>query len=142
MNISCPCQTLAYHISVHQTWIVQELISAREAYVYFGHYEIRWDVFNTKFTHPRLSDLLQLQTQYRQKRRETGEMSLFELMRSTSRLKATVDSDKIYALLGLSSNLDVQEIKPDYGKQRNVLFREVTIHFLATKFTLDVLFDC
>ncbi|KAK5119459.1 hypothetical protein LTR85_007559 [Meristemomyces frigidus] len=122
-----------------QTWIVQELISStHETYVYFGHYETHWNVFTAEFAHPRLNDLLTLQKQFAQK---TEQMTLFQLMRSTSKLKATVDSDKVYALLGLSSDRDVQRILPDYGKERTLLFKEVTVHFLSTQRTLDVLFD-
>jgi hypothetical protein len=74
-----------------------------------------------------------------QSRRHTAWRSLFLLLRSTQDCQATDSRDKVFALLGLSSENDQHAVHPDYTKSTVEVYTGVTRHIIRSENSLNIL---
>lgn len=124
-------------------WIVQEVVAARELVIYCGRRrlpwnfvvkvcrEIRWNEFSRdgKSQHLRSSGYRNF-TALNDFRR--GRMSLTKCLQCTKDYEATDTRDKLYALIGVASDICPEDIVPDYTKSTRTVFLDL-VYFLVTK---------
>lgn len=72
-------------------------------------------------------------------RRERGTMSLTKYLKCTKDYEASDMRDKLYALIGVASDISPEDIVPDYTKSTRTVFLDL-VHFLVTRRrSLDVI---
>ncbi|KAM5383813.1 hypothetical protein ACJZ2D_001802 [Fusarium nematophilum] len=89
-----------------RVWVVQEIASAREAYVLFGRQAMRWGFFHSNLQ--RLS--IKTWIQHFDRARQVDIESFVSLLEDTRACQASDPRDKVFALLGLSP----VPLDPDY----------------------------
>ncbi|KAF4929090.1 Heterokaryon incompatibility protein 6, OR allele [Colletotrichum viniferum] len=120
-------------------WVIQEVASARCAWVLYGSRGARWEDFirppdvdavdfQSKSAHGAYELLVNshpwLQIAIQPKLR--GVEELYELMIRTASCKATDPRDKVFALLGLLTGTQVPGLIPDYSLSRDQIFAGLT----------------
>ncbi|RFN54181.1 hypothetical protein FIE12Z_1307 [Fusarium flagelliforme] len=71
-------------------------------------------------------------------KRKWDDKDLFELVRWASECKATIQQDKIYALIGLSGQRNYN-VEPDYAKSESEVFADFARRVISTNENLNVL---
>ncbi|CAI0652465.1 unnamed protein product [Colletotrichum noveboracense] len=120
-------------------WVIQEVASARCAWVLYGSRGARWE----DFIRPPDVDVIDFQTEPAHGAYELlanthpwlqiaiqpklrGVEELHELMIRTASCKATDPRDKVFALLGLLTGTQVPGLIPDYSLSRDQIFAGLT----------------
>ena len=125
-----------------RVWVIQEVLSSSQVYVWCGCKkvdfecfvkldQIRWDfAFRLIPTHP--FAVILSNWSLNQQIVKDGYAPLFEWMADTHKFESTLRRDRIYALLGLSSEDSRSAIVPDYSSRTSdtLLSTQVTAHFL------------
>ncbi|KAJ4117496.1 hypothetical protein NW768_010859 [Fusarium equiseti] len=125
-----------------RVWIVQEVVAARALVILLGRTTFPWhylrNVCSTlmakQFTNHALAPLLP-SCDFQKFRdldsfRAAGAMPVMHLLRSTQDYQATDPRDKLYALLGMTSDISTQDLAPDYNKPVREVFQDL-VHFMA-----------
>lgn len=137
-----------------RTWVVQEVLLAKELGVILGEHVVPWVLFCSAAQLAIRNDttellragilfsnqtppIFELGTKFSQQR-----SSLFELLLETAPLKATDQRDKIFALMGIASDGADPEYEVNYGHCTTTVFRKFTLAFLQKSRNLDVLCAC
>lgn len=125
-------------------WIVQEVVAARELVILLGRTSFPWvymrevclGIRRTEFTKVpadlHLDSCAYLKFRDLDSFRTDKAMPIVHLLRSTHDYQATDPRDKLYALLGMASDISTEDVVPDYNKPAHTVFQDL-IHFLAVK---------
>lgn len=133
-------------------WIVQEAVVARELVIFCGNYILPWSFISrvcvqirrNEFSRDARSQLLRSSgyrnfTALEGFRREHGTTSLTKYLKCTRDYEASDMRDKLYALIGVASDISPEDIVPDYTKPTRTVFLDL-VHFLVTKrHSLDII---
>ncbi|KAG6365473.1 hypothetical protein INS49_007084 [Diaporthe citri] len=124
-------------------WIVQEVVAARDLVIHCGTRRVPWhfvakicrEIRRKEFSQNAKSQILRSSgyrnfTALNDFRRER--MSLAKCLQYTRDYEATDMRDKLYALLGVASDISPEDIVPDYTKSTRTVFLDL-VHFLATR---------
>lgn len=130
-----------------RVWIIQEVAVATKVKVYLGHIEIPWHHITNALEFWRKGPGEQEVTAYvyslplldfRHRYRVTGEpLTLFEALRWSHQALATDPRDKIFALLGLTSDGDKLVPLPNYRQPMEDILREMTRKMIISEKSLD-----
>jgi hypothetical protein len=130
-----------------RVWIIQEVAVATKVRVYLGHTEIAWHHITKALEFWRKSPGEQGVSAYvyslplldfRHRYRVTEEpLSLFEALRWSHQALATDPRDKIFALLGLTSDGDRLVPLPNYRQPMEDILREMTRKMIIAEKSLD-----
>ena len=125
-------------------WIVQEVVAARALVIVLGHTTFPWfylrrvcsKIIQLEFTNHALASLLR-SCGFQKFRdldsfRAAGAMPVMRLLRSTHDYHATDPRDKLYALLGMTSDISTQDLAPDYNRPVCKVFQDL-VHFMAIR---------
>ncbi|KAK4961454.1 hypothetical protein LTR10_001944 [Elasticomyces elasticus] len=139
-------------------WVIQELAVAKTCYVFLGSFIISWHAFvitlttnwgTTKSAYrvPFPQSLPDLQTLRENvwrfhscRLKEWGE-DLQVILRKTEGQRYSDERDRIYAILGLSSQTVRNSIPVDYQTGLAEVFATAASHLMRTKGGMDVFFD-
>ncbi|KAK5708089.1 hypothetical protein LTR97_000629 [Elasticomyces elasticus] len=139
-------------------WVIQELAVAKACYVFLGSFIISWHAFvitlttnwgTTKSAYrvPFPQSLPDLQTLRENvwrfhscRLKEWGE-DLQVILRKTEGQRYSDERDRIYAILGLSSQTVRNSIPVDYQTSLAEVFATAASHLMRTKGGMDVFFD-
>lgn len=151
----------------HRTWIVQEIVVARDVTVMCGSRELPWDVIRNATkqiqelipSYPErspysesgfarvllLNEAIDLQGLHDSA--ATAHKSLLHLIASFSAFEATDHRDKVYGLLGLSQEArrarsPEEVLKPDYSQPVAKVYADVVRYLTSKTGRLDVLRAC
>jgi hypothetical protein len=135
-----------------RVWIVQEVVLARKAVIMCGPDEVPWEAITKRmrdgmygilgqdrnqrakhmeegsviakyaFPDAEYITLMALQEKWRSK---TWDRTLYNLLYTFRRFEATVPRDRIYAFLGLASDIKTLSIIPDYSSPTSKIFTDV-----------------
>lgn len=151
----------------HRTWVVQEIVVARDATVICGLRELSWNIIHIAtrqiqelvHSYPRRSPYVEsgfqrvlllieaMDLQYLHDPIAIAHKSLLHLVASFSAFEATDHRDKVYGLLALSeearrARFSEEILEPDYEQPVTRVYTEV-VRYLASKTKrLDVLRAC
>lgn len=78
----------------------------------------------------------------RKKTQAQSQIPLHELLIRLPAYRATDARDQVYALMGLTSDLDAPELKPDYTSKPEVVYTKVCEYSLRVHGSLHFLYDC
>ncbi|RFN49058.1 het-domain-containing protein [Fusarium flagelliforme] len=125
-------------------WIVQEVVAARALVIVLGRTTFPWfclrrvcsAIIRLEFSRGALAPLLR-SCGFQKFRdldsfRAAGAMPVMHLLRSTRDYHATDPRDKLYALLGMTSDLSTQDLAPDYNRPVRKVFQDL-VHFMAVR---------
>ncbi|KAF1974881.1 HET-domain-containing protein [Bimuria novae-zelandiae CBS 107.79] len=123
-----------------QVWILQEVANARKATVYCGTRSVSAEIFACapsvirEQPEPHCQAVLEIMPgPFRSGSWWGQKRDLCTLLRRFQASKATDERDKIYALLGMSSDpLDTQSIDIDYKKPTHQVIHQAVTHLLHT----------
>ncbi|KAI1391879.1 HET-domain-containing protein [Hypoxylon trugodes] len=132
-------------------WIVQEVVAARELVVLLGTTIFPWVMLENLCRAIQLAEFLihPLASMVRdcgyqkftvlEHFRRNRSMPLVRLVQCTQDYQATDSRDKLYALLGMASDISPDEIIPDYTKPVQEVFLDL-VEFMATNHrNLDII---
>ncbi|KAL8912033.1 MAG: hypothetical protein Q9171_002886 [Xanthocarpia ochracea] len=129
-------------------WVIQEVLSSRRVHVWCGSRMIDFECFVKLEEIRRDFAFRDIPTQpfanilsnwdLNQRIVLNGEAPLFEWMADTHKFSSTLRRDRIYALLGLSSEESRSAIVPDYTSRTSdsLLSTRATVHFLMQQKSL------
>jgi ankyrin repeat protein len=123
-----------------RVWILQEVANARKATVCSGTWSIPAEIFACapsvigEEPEPHCQSILEIMLRPSRSESWWGQKrDLYTLLRKFQASKATDERDKIYALLGMSSNpLDMQSIDIDYQKPTHQVIHQAISHLLRS----------
>lgn len=129
------CSDLAQRAYFTRMWVVQEVASAKTAWILYGSRGFVWKDIDDPdvYTHPNyelltnLHPWLQLAIQLKY----WGMDELLTVMLSTTRCQSTDPRDKVFALLGLLTGTRELGLIPDYTLTRAQVFAGLTAYFLT-----------
>lgn len=124
-------------------WIVQQVVAARELVVYCGRCRLPWNFVAKVCREIRRNEFsLDGNSQYLRSSGyrnfielndfRRGRMSLTKCLQRTRDYEATDMRDKLYALIGVASDISPEDIVPDYTKSTRNVFLDL-VHFLVTR---------
>ncbi|KAF4448985.1 HET-domain-containing protein [Fusarium austroafricanum] len=132
-------------------WIVQEVVAARVLVVLLGRTTFPWiflrelctTVRQEEFTKHSLAAVLgqcgyQKFTALDSLRRSRAK-PLVRLLQSTQDYQATDPRDKLYALLGMASDISAEDFVPDYSKPVRQVFEELIAFMAVHRKNLDLI---
>ncbi|KAL7621616.1 hypothetical protein AAE478_008942 [Parahypoxylon ruwenzoriense] len=132
-------------------WIVQEVVAAQELVVLLGRTVLPWIMLERLCREIQVSEFLShplapvLHSCGYQKFttlnnfRRNGTMPLVRFLQCTQDYQATDSRDKLYALLGMASDVTTDDIVPDYTKPVQEMFLDL-VKFMATnRRNLDII---
>lgn len=132
-------------------WIVQEVVAARELVVMCGKTLFQWQFLDSICIAIRLSEFTPTsQAQHLRRslyrnftalndfRRHRGFMPLTRYLQCTRDYRATDPRDKLYALLGVATDLAPDEIMPDYTKPVDSVFSDLVMYLGTKHGNLDI----
>ena len=143
-------------------WVVQELVVCKKATVRCGSSTISWDdlqhvtrlllaagwrgPFIKDAPQPRMlpraptfaKTISNIRLGFPMSQGERG-MSLSLLLCVTRRFLASDPRDKVFALIGLASNIKSQSINPDYARPTVDVYRDITGYLITTEQSLTLL---
>ena len=126
-----------------RVWVIQEVLSAKRVQLSCGNKQIGIDCFvkleeirrNFAFRHIPTQPFANILSNWSLNRRivSDGDAPLFDWMADTHKFDATLRRDRLYALLGLSSEESRDAIIPDYSDRTSdtLLSTQATAHFLT-----------
>jgi hypothetical protein len=150
-------QTLLRRPWFHRVWIIQELAVSPKAVVYCGSRSCDWNEFNWAVDYAFNSGLLSMRSsedfenliKIEATRRcvMCGEEDNLKLLRLCVRHRscgATDPRDKVYALLGLSSDAQTRaasllKLTPDYDSDPQVMYIHLAVEMVRTYNDLEIL---
>ena len=133
-----------------RVWIIQELAASSEFQLLWGNITISKDEYESM--RERIFFLSMTQADARKGCPEThlksvalhllrekarDDKDLFKLVRRASRSKATMQQDKIYALIGLAGQCHY-DMEPDYSKSDSEVFADFATRVISTNKNLDI----
>ena len=131
-----------------RVWVLQEILLARSVEVILGNRSVSWSFLTVTAFYVDFNKQAHLMTQYYRDNSSafltldmTGGKrpeSLLGLLRGTRHCKATDPRDKVFALLGLSTEGSKQLLTPDYSLSIRETFIKVAKFFMRDK-KLDIL---
>ncbi|KAL8945460.1 MAG: hypothetical protein Q9211_000025 [Gyalolechia sp. 1 TL-2023] len=131
-----------------RVWVIQEVLSSNQVYAWCGRKKVEFACFVKLEGIRRDFVLIHIPTQpfanilsnwsLNRQIMIRGDASLFDWMVDTHKFESTLRRDRIYALLGLSSEGSRNAIKPDYSSRTpdTLLSVQATAHFLIQQKTL------
>lgn len=136
-----------------RVWVVQEVLVARKAVIYFPGGALSWNMFldtyswllRFHFHFPDLSPtnpqdgihLPQILQVYLEAKNPSKAWRLYDLVRETSMLKSTDARDKIFALAGIAD--DGEGVNINYTKPSREVFEEFTRRTISVEESLMIL---
>lgn len=144
-----------------RVWVVQELVLASKVILLCGAWSVNWDdifaalkiymtethakwqsnSFNLGFVHPASAAYVLGLTRKTYNnvpiRRRHKLLALFELFSYT---KATLEHDRLFALLGLASDADEVALNPDYKASFEIIVRRFAGVFVSRGVTMELLY--
>ncbi|KAJ0116387.1 hypothetical protein J7T55_007367 [Diaporthe amygdali] len=133
-------------------WIVQEAVAANELVIFCGRYKIPWhfvshvcnEIREKEFSSNKKSQLLRSSgyrnfTALNDFRKDRGRMSLTKYLQCTKDYKATDARDKLYALIGVASDISPEDIVPDYTKPTRTVFLDLVRFLVVQRGSLDII---
>jgi len=139
-----------------RAWIAQELVLSSSVILMCGpQLEIKWDKFfkalvtrahDHRDQSQRFKEMLRLASSAyalgttRQSMQQNAKYSLLELLELFSHTKATIEVDKLFALLGLAYDGKDQAFAPDYDSTLEDVVRSYAKGFLDRGHVLDLLY--
>lgn len=130
-------------------WIVQEVVAARELVILLGSTTFPWaymrEICSTireqesanHFLAPVLHSCGYQRFRDFDSFRAAGAMPIMYLLPSTQDFQATDPRDKLYALLGMASDISVEDVRPDYNKPVLKVFQDLA-KFMVRRGSLDL----
>jgi hypothetical protein len=144
-----------------RAWVVQELILASKVKIVCGTWEVNWeDIFATleaclkksdqaKRSNPQLGRLAEqtkaafvLGTMRRtfKEKKMSQQFNLLTLIEIFNHTDATKDRDRLFALLGLATDVKDELFDPDYDSSLEAVVRRYASEFVRRGSTLDLLY--
>lgn len=133
-------------------WIVQEVVAARELVILCGSNMVPWAFFRRVCNEIRLKEFssgekaeLLRRSGYRNYtaldnfRTRRGTMSLTKYLQCTKDYEASDMRDKLYALIGVSSDISPEDIVPDYTKSTRDVFLDLVRFLVIRRRNLDII---
>lgn len=129
-------------------WIVQELVLGSNVEVLCGNQSIRWEDFfastvlawqNRTDALPNAEAALAMGFARQQFKHTQHKLGFFEFLESFY-TKATKCEDKMFALLGIASDVAEEEFDPDYGSGVEAVARRYAMKFVEKGMVLDLLY--
>lgn len=133
-------------------WIVQEVVAARELVIMCGRYILPWnfvtnvcgEIRRKEFSRHGRSKFLRSSgyrnfTALNDFRRERGRMSLTKYLQCTKDYEASDMRDKLYALIGVASDISPEDIVPDYTKSTRTVFFDLVLFLVTRRRSLDII---
>lgn len=133
-------------------WIVQEVVAARELVILCGSDMVPWtflrracnEIRQKEFSTGEKAKLLR-RSGYRNYtaldnfRTRRGTMSLTKYVQCTKDYEASDMRDKLYALIGVSSDISPEDIVPDYTKSTRDVFLDLVRFLVMRRRNLDII---
>ncbi|KAI1449094.1 HET-domain-containing protein [Annulohypoxylon stygium] len=132
-------------------WIIQEVVAAQEPVVLLGNIIFPWKMLVNICQAIQVAEFLlhpmapvirscgyQKFTVLDHFRRNKT-MSLVRLVHCTQDYQATDSRDKVYALLGMASDVSPDDIIPDYTKPVQEVFLELVRFMITNRYDLDII---
>lgn len=133
-------------------WIVQEVVAARELVILCGKDILPWafvrracnEIRQSEFSSGEKAKLLR-NSGYRNYtaldnfRARRGTMSLTKYLQCTKDYEASDMRDKLYALIGVASDISPEDIVPDYAKSPRVVFLDLVRFLVERRRNLDII---
>lgn len=136
-------------------WIVQEVVAARELVIFCGHHILPWsfvsrvcgEIRRKEYSQEEKSQFLRNSgyrnfTALNDFRRDRGKMTLTKYLQCTRDYEASDWRDKLYALIGVASDISPEDIVPDYNKSPETIFRDLVRFLVTRRRSLDILSSC
>ncbi|KPM41988.1 hypothetical protein AK830_g4599 [Neonectria ditissima] len=132
-------------------WIVQEVVMARDLVVLLGDIIVPWsfltrlcyEIQQNEYRQQPLGPLFRACGYKRftalQNFRENGSIPLARLLQDTRDYQASDPRDKLYALLGITSDVTTAELIPDYAKPVERVFEDLVKFVAMQQDNLDIL---
>ncbi|KAK0711793.1 heterokaryon incompatibility protein-domain-containing protein [Lasiosphaeris hirsuta] len=137
----------------HRTWIIQEIVNAREITVHIGQFKLPWENMVVPLTGLRqfrldghISDYkgakaIAVMDMLRRERvgdgLECSSLPLLTLLEEVRDFRSTIASDKIYGVVGMTKH----KMAVDYTKTSEQVFIELAAQYLHSG-SLDILCHC
>ncbi|KAL2686953.1 hypothetical protein Neosp_004500, partial [[Neocosmospora] mangrovei] len=136
-----------------RVWIIQEVTVASDVVVYFGRYSISWEEFvnccrlyardattsSRRLSNGSPSGLATL-LQFRDDKKAGRQVGFSEAIRRSRSSLSTDPRDKLFALLGLSSNGKDLIPEPNYINSPEEVFTEFTVALIKSYAPLDYIY--
>lgn len=133
-------------------WIVQEVVVARELVILCGTDILPWafvrracnEIRQSEFSSGEKGKLL-MSSGYRNFtaldnfRAGRGTMSLTKYLQCTKDYEASDMRDKLYALIGVASDISPEDIVPDYAKSTKTVFLDLVRFLVTRRRSLDII---
>lgn len=131
-------------------WIVQEVVAARELVILLGHTIFPWeflaklcrtielDEFRQQPLAPILRSCGYQKFTTLHNFRQSRAMQLVRLLQCTQGYQASDPRDKLYALLGLSSDVSTDDFPPDYSKPVQRVWEDLVKFMALQRNRLDI----
>ena len=132
-------------------WIVQEVVAARELVIMLGPTIFPWkfmrnlcqaiqlDEFRKDDHAPILRSCRYQKFTALDNFRQTADMPLVSLLRCTRDYQASDPRDKLYALLGLASDIGPEDFFPDYSKPAQRVWEDLVKFMVTRRHSLDII---
>lgn len=133
-------------------WIVQEVVAARELVVVCGTDKIPWsfvrkackEIRQKEFSSEERARFLRISgyrnfTALDNFRARRGTMSLTRYLQCTKDYEASDMRDKLYALIGLASDISPEDMVPDYTKATREVFLDLVRFLVTRRRNLDII---
>lgn len=142
---------LAQNPWFRRVWVIQEVAVAREVIVQSGHTTLSWSAFglalekcsNMHEMKRVIEAVSTINTIRTERSKKPYYMDLFVLLERFRHYEATNPSDKVYALLGLTSSSlaheKVIQVIPDYSKPVVDIYRSLTRQYINKRKSLDII---
>lgn len=131
-------------------WIVQEVVAALDLVIYCGRRRLPWhlvanvcrEIRRKEFSPGEKAQILRSSgyqnfTALNNFRR--GRMSLTKCLQCTKDYEATDMRDKLYALIGVASDIFPEDIVPDYTKSTKTVFLDLVRFLVTRRRSLDII---
>lgn len=130
-------------------WIVQELVLGSKVEMLCGNESILWEDFfesiviaweHRSDALPNAEAALAMGFARRHLKLTQHKLGFFQLLESFSHTKATKFEDKMFALLGIASDVAEEEFDPDYGSGVQAVAQRYAVKFVEKGMVLDLLY--
>ncbi|KAK5651417.1 hypothetical protein OQA88_12505 [Cercophora sp. LCS_1] len=148
-----------------RAWITQEVVMAREIVIACGTSRIHWESLydGLKIAIVKITQLMQTTSKFRSastaplqkaehavllgktrrlysKKKDGVGLDFLTLLERFSHAEASIDLDKLFALVGLASDTDDDVFDPDYTSPLETVVRRYAAEFVRRDKTLDLLY--
>jgi hypothetical protein len=128
-------------------WIVQEAVLGKRCLVYCGSHVVAWDDMTKAALCLELDEdrqveahrVVQMIRRLRERTAHVPGRRLLDLLSQTYNLQCSNPRDKVYGLLGLASDIDVEELSPDYSLTCQEVYISMTKYCIRKYQSLAVL---